>query len=709
MFPCKPDKKPHVEWRNQSTTDSEAIRRWWRTWPDALPAIDCAKSGIVVVDLDLPKTQGAPNGLKSFGALLEEDRVPWGVGSDSVAVATLHGGLHLFHRQPDPHNPLGNSPGRLAGRGIDIRGAGGYVIAPGARRVDGSGYRYVDNSRELPRPEDLPPLPEALVSRIRSKQAAPAVPAPQPAQFPAHVGSGGDASDERGLAYAERALELEASELSDAPKGGRNAALNKAAHKLGGYVHLGLSELRIADALMGAANANGLIADDGEDAARKTIKSGLEAGRQRPRSIPQDALTGVELTGQEEARERFLKSGRQMQAATPAAQPSRARIKAAPFPFLNPADIPRREWLYGGHYIRKYVTATIAPGGVGKTTLITVEALAMASGRNLLGPHPAYAARVWLHNGEDPMDEMQRRVTAAMLHHKLVPDDVAGHLFVTSGRTTPITIAETRGNGTAIAAPNIEEIKVEIIANRIDVLIVDPFVSCHRVNENDNNAIQQVAAEWAKIAEETNCSIELVHHSRKANGNGTTVDDARGASALVSAARSVRTLNVMTKDEAEKAGVENPRSHVRIEDGKPNMTQAGEFTRWYRLESVQLHNGLMGTPGDKVGVATAWRMPNQSLELTEEAKQTIFQKICAGSWREDLRSADWVGFPIAETLGLDSNSPTHKAHIKAVITMMIKQGFLTVTTKLDANRKSRQYVEVAPPNLLVAPVRQFEK
>jgi hypothetical protein len=41
-------------------------------------------------------------------------------------------------------------------------------------------------------------------------------------------------------------------------------------------------------------------------------------------------------------------------------------------PIEDPKTIPRREWLYGRHYIRKYLSTTIAPGGVGKSALLTV-------------------------------------------------------------------------------------------------------------------------------------------------------------------------------------------------------------------------------------------------------------------------------------------------------------------------------------------------
>src|SRR5262245_43866018 len=60
------------------------------------------------------------------------------------------------------------------------------------------------------------------------------------------------------------------------------------------------------------------------------------------------------------------------------------RIEFTPFVLRPPHLVPRREWLYGRHYIRKYCSATIATGGLGKSSLVLVEAVAAASGRRLL-------------------------------------------------------------------------------------------------------------------------------------------------------------------------------------------------------------------------------------------------------------------------------------------------------------------------------------
>ncbi len=60
-------------------------------------------------------------------------------------------------------------------------------------------------------------------------------------------------------------------------------------------------------------------------------------------------------------------------------------ITLTPYVWRAPTTIPMRQWLYGKHYIRKFLSATLAAGGLGKSSLDLVEAIAMAAMLNLLG------------------------------------------------------------------------------------------------------------------------------------------------------------------------------------------------------------------------------------------------------------------------------------------------------------------------------------
>jgi RecA-family ATPase len=69
--------------------------------------------------------------------------------------------------------------------------------------------------------------------------------------------------------------------------------------------------------------------------------------------------------------------------------------------WAEPSTIPPREWLYGKHLIRKFATATVAPGGVGKSSLELIEALSIVTGRDLLGKGMVpERGRVWWWNGK---------------------------------------------------------------------------------------------------------------------------------------------------------------------------------------------------------------------------------------------------------------------------------------------------------------------
>jgi hypothetical protein len=123
-------------------------------------------------------------------------------------------------------------------------------------------------------------------------------------------------------------------------------------------------------------------------------------------------------------------------------------ITATEWQWIDPATIPPRQWIYGRHYIRKYVSVTVSPGGLGKTGKAIVEALSMVTGRELLGETVHERARVWLLN-EDPQEELNRRIAAACKHYRIRPDEIAGRLFVDSFRTQEfITAKQTKSEST---------------------------------------------------------------------------------------------------------------------------------------------------------------------------------------------------------------------------------------------------------------------
>jgi hypothetical protein len=380
-----------------------------------------------------------------------------------------------------------------------------------------------------------------------------------------------------------------------------------------------------------------------------------------------------------------------------ASAPPAYSITARPFVWRDPSTFPRRQWLYGRHLVRKFLSCTVAPGGVGKSSLQLVEAIAMATGRLLLGTQVVEPLTVWIINLEDPLEELERRVLAVLLHFNIHPDELGGRLFLNSGRDTKVVIASTTKAGTMVARPVVDALKAEIRAKGADVIVIDPLVKAHQVPENDNGAVDMVCTAFAEIADECDCAFDLIHHVRKTNGAEVTVEDGRGAVSLLAACRSARALNRMSKDEAERAGVSEARLYFRAENGKGNLAPP-EKAEWFNLRSVSLGNGTPGVlfdDGDQVAVATSWTWPDALEGVKVADLRKVQLEISRSEWRENIQTRDrWVGHAVAAAMGLDAEKPSDRSKIRGLLSVWIKTGALKLVDKPDAKREIRTFVEV---------------
>lgn len=369
------------------------------------------------------------------------------------------------------------------------------------------------------------------------------------------------------------------------------------------------------------------------------------------------------------------------------------RITATAYEWTDPKALPEREWLYGNHLLRRYVSVTAAQGGMGKSRLLTGEALAMASGRNLFNQWVRRGLKVWIWNLEDDKDELARCIQAACICHRITRDDIAGRLFVDSGRNQELCTARAGSNGVEILQPVYDNIVEELKARKIDVLIVDPFVSSHRVNENDNGMIDVVVKAWARVTDSANCAIELVHHVRKSNGTEVTADSARGGSSIVGAARDVRVLNPISQQEAEGFGIDNPRSYFRAGSDKSNFAPI-ENAQWYEIIGVNLYNDPSEVAGDSVGVYRKWTPPDPFDDITQAMMQEAIKRLSQGDCKYSSQAKDWGGHIIAHILEIDTAQPKGKAFMKRVLWQWEKNGQIHKVNRYckDA-RKEKPFVE----------------
>nr|WP_232523726.1 bifunctional DNA primase/polymerase [Nocardioides sp. MAH-18] len=143
VFPVE-GKEPRVRWGSAATRDAEQLLAWWRRWPDAGVAVDCGRSGVVVVDLDV---KDGVDGVTAWKELAD------GRAPATFCAVTPSGGRHLYYR--DSARSYRNSASQVA-PGVDVRGVGGYVVAPPS-----PGYAW---HAEMPLSvDDLPALPDGLL------------------------------------------------------------------------------------------------------------------------------------------------------------------------------------------------------------------------------------------------------------------------------------------------------------------------------------------------------------------------------------------------------------------------------------------------------------------------------------------------------------------------------------------------------------------
>ncbi|WP_406293960.1 bifunctional DNA primase/polymerase [Streptomyces sp. NBC_00624] len=267
IFPLRPGGKPpalhgeascprtadcttgHRKWEQRATTDPDRIHRAWSAGPFNI-GIATGPSGLIVVDLDLPKPKPSSNadtpcGVTTFKALCErtEQEVP-----ATYRVRTASGGEHLYFTAPTGIR-LTNSASKL-GPLVDTRAWGGYVVAPGSV-VQGGTYDVVD-------PAPVVELPAWLLDALK--------PAERPAQ-PVRL-----AISRHGSRAADTALSREAAAIKAAEEGRREAQLFQSARSLGRFVAWGdIPRHVVEEAFQSAGESTGLPASQ----CRSTLRSAL--------------------------------------------------------------------------------------------------------------------------------------------------------------------------------------------------------------------------------------------------------------------------------------------------------------------------------------------------------------------------------------------------------------------------------------------------
>lgn len=165
---------PDIAWKDVKMSEAQ-VRTWWGLYPDAVPAVQCINFWVLDVDVPDPTHNRQADGKK---ALAELEAI-YGPLPETFTVRTPTGGYHYYFNIPRDGRKIPTKTGRKTGRlpeGFDVRGDGGYVIAPNVVMPNGK-YEIIKNVPIVDAPEwlldlildrapvqampDMPPMLEA--------------------------------------------------------------------------------------------------------------------------------------------------------------------------------------------------------------------------------------------------------------------------------------------------------------------------------------------------------------------------------------------------------------------------------------------------------------------------------------------------------------------------------------------------------------------
>ena len=458
-----------------ATTDPEQIKRWWSENQNY--NIGIAAPGLLVVDLDAYKPEATQSKEKLFGGF---------VPADIPVVATPRGGFHYYlHVAPEwaAEWGIGNNVDILPG--VDLKGCGkGYAVAPGSV-VDGKEYKLTGGWTELPALDQLPELPEqtrrAIEQTISNRK-------------PANGNGNGHNPQSLPKHTPVDLQELERCLLRIWTRGRRQAL----ALAISGLLRkLGYDEPTTAALLGRVATAAGDEEQEKRlDAVRDTYAADI------------DSIAGWTLLSNDEQAALEPVLGRpkpdpakhSMPSQTPSTNSWRSRVKR--IAEIQASDYPEMEWLVNGVLPARGLIVLAGRPKSGKSWLVLDLALSVAAGADCMGrPVGRPAPTIYLALEDSPARIKERSEIIG-----LAPDNA----YI----ATTWSAADQGG---------FEELREMVRELRPKLIIIDTLAAFKAGSAVIRKPQFEIDYEQARklktIADENNCCVLVVHHTRKADAD----------------------------------------------------------------------------------------------------------------------------------------------------------------------------------------------
>ena len=557
VFPCRSDKRPATARGFYDASRDEAqVRAMFAQADAALIGVPTGRaSDLLVIDVD-------PDGLAWLAA--NEHRIPV-----TRRHETRRGGQHLLFRFPMAE--VRNSAGRVS-LGVDVRGEGGYVIAPPS-----PGYAVLE-----------PTMPaEAPAWLIAACAPPPAAPAPATP----YTGRTDPVSDR----YAASALDGECRAVAGMAEGGRNDRLNIAAVKLGSLVGAGLLSAETVRAeLTAAAHACGL--DPME--TRKTIASGMTFGIANPRQV--ETREPVRLGGMFAERAPIGNNQPVVSDGAAPAQPVAPKPNSRALRLMHLEEVealPPPVWIVDGLVSERSLAIPFGPPKVGKTFIVLSMALHIAAGMDWAGLKVAQGGVVFI--AGEGVGGLSIRLKAMRQRYGM-PSNIPFWVIPRAVNFRELGTAEML----------VKLVRETVGDEPIALVVVDTLArAMPGVDENSSQEVGVVIAACDAIKEDLGCTVMPIHHTGKDTGKGmrgsNALDGAVDAAYRIEAAGDHR---VVLKTEHQKDG----------DPGRPIVFQM-------EVVVVGMRSSLVPVVSDH-----AWTTPDQE-DHTELLTQVL---LAMGTQRE---------------------------------------------------------------------------
>ena len=345
IMPCaERGKKPALDRTGKehaiATNDTDQILQWWTKNPQSNIGIPCSSNRLAVIDID------GEAGTKWIRSNEMPMPVTW--------TATTGNGFHYYYRWPEG---MRIKTFQVAPK-LEIRAAGAYVIAPPSIHPDGDTYRWSPERCDWDALPDLPPEWIGL--------QPPTTPDPPTTTMEAAF---------TGNTVALKRLAGLGEHLATTGKGSRHRALYTIARTLGQLVaSQHLTREQVHDVLVGAAERNALLTDDGAQNITQTINDGISKG----------ISDGPDSDHHEPAEHNLYV----LPTPTPTTDANDDGIHQLNLDKVITAEFDDAQWLIEPIVPAHRAIALYAVGKTGKSLLVLDFVAAAASGRPILGGAP---------------------------------------------------------------------------------------------------------------------------------------------------------------------------------------------------------------------------------------------------------------------------------------------------------------------------------